>query len=388
MKLLVLIHSLRAGGAERVTASLASRWAAAGWDVTVATFEPQSGDFYALHPGVRREVIGLAGESSGTLHGLTQNLRRVRAVRRLLRDTGPQAAIGMMTSASVVLGLARIGLSGIRVIGSERIHPPRMPLGAAWEWLRRVCYGLLDAVVALDRASAAWIETHTRAPAVTVIPNPAQWPLPRRAPMLPVECHVAPRQRMLLAVGRLDHQKGFDRLVDAFAAIADRRPDWMLVIIGEGRERASLEARIRAAGLAERIRLPGLAGNVGDWYARADLYVLSSRFEGFPNTLVEAMAAGVAVVAFTCETGPADIVRDGRDGLLVPEGDVAALGAALASLMDDDARRNAFAAHAVEARERYAIDRVAALWEAAVRGDASGSDGRAAGRAVKASVLR
>src|SRR3546814_4955707 len=95
----------------------------------------------------------------------------------------------------------------------------------------------------------------------------------------------------------------------AFAGIADYFPDWDLVILGEGSERDVLQSQIHAAGLSERISLPGRAGNVGQWYEQSDLYVLSSRVEGLSNTLLESMASGLAPVAFDCETGPREIVR-------------------------------------------------------------------------------
>ena len=117
------------------------------------------------------------------------------------------------------------------------------------------------------------------------------------------------------------------------------------------------------AGLAERVLLPGRAGNVGDWYAASSLYVMSSRFEGFPNTLAEAMACGLPAVSFDCDTGPRDIIRHEVDGLLVPAGDAAALEAALRRLMADPALRGRFAARASEVRERFSLASVSARWE-------------------------
>jgi glycosyltransferase involved in cell wall biosynthesis len=103
---------------------------------------------------------------------------------------------------------------------------------------------------------------------------------------------------------------------------------------------------------------------MGDWYGRADLYVMSSRFEGFPNTLAEAMAHGCAVVSFDCDTGPRDLIRQEQDGLLVtPAGDVAALTQALDRLMGDDSERQRIAAHAVEVRERYSMGKILSLWD-------------------------
>lgn len=362
MNLLFLIHSLSMGGAERVTVNLANHWVTKGWNVTIATLTDHEEDFYQLHPLVGRIRLGLAGESRGMFSALAGNAARIRAVRRLLLDLRPDVAVGMMTTANVLLALAGSG-TGIPAIGSERIHPPALLVGRPWEVLRRWAYGRLDALVALTKPSAAWLQRYTRARRTVVIPNAVPWPLSVGAPVRLPEELLPPDRHVLLAVGRFDRQKGFDLLLRAFSLIAARFPAWDLVIVGDGPERPALEQMVRDLGLAQRVVLVGSAGNVGDWYRRADLYVMSSRFEGFPNTLVEAMAHGVPAVSFDCATGPADIIRDGVDGLLVPPEDVEGLSSALSRLMSDDVLRQKLASRAVEARERFSIFRIAEMWE-------------------------
>lgn len=363
MRVLFLIHSLSSGGAERATANLANHWASNGWQVTIVTLARQESDFYRLHPGVRRISLGVAGESKDVCRAAWNNLRRVRAVRAALRSTSPQVAVGMMTTANVLLAIAARGIRGLICIGSERSHPPMMPLDRLWHVLRQHSYGQLDAVVALTTEGAEWLRTHTNSKRVVVIPNGIPWPLPRQSPVLSVDRFVAGDRRLLLAVGRLDRVKGFDMLISAFSRIAHDHPCWDLVILGEGPLRGVLEAQILNLGLTERVLLPGRAGNVGDWYDRADLYVLSSRFEGFPNTLVEAMASGLPAVSFDCDTGPRDIVRHGLDGLLVSPEDLSGLATALGRLMRDDELRTGYSARAIEARERFSLGRIAAMWE-------------------------
>jgi len=152
--------------------------------------------------------------------------------------------------------------------------------------------------------------------------------------------------------------------VQAYARLAPSHPDWDLVILGEGDERRALEAQVQGAGLQGRVSLPGRAGNVGDWYQSADLYVLTSRFEGLSNTLLESMASGLAAVAFDCDTGPREIVREGIDGVLVrPNGDVDALCRALDAVMTDEAGRQRMAQAATAVRERFSAERVLGLWE-------------------------
>lgn len=363
MNLLIFIHSLNSGGAERVSANLANYWAGRGWRVTVVTLASSESDFYQLHPAVRRIGLDVAGRSGSVAAGAAANLRRVAALRRVLRELQPDVALAMMSTANVLLALATFGMTAVIALGSEHTYPPMIPLGRVWEELRSRLYGRLDAVVALTSESERWLQEHTSARRVPVIPNPAPWPLPIQAPTL----SPPPRgdgRYMLLAVGRLGEEKGFHRLLDAFQQLADAFPDWRLVILGEGSERQALEAQVAAAGLHGRVSLPGRAGNVGQWYEAADLYVMSSRFEGFPNTLAEAMAHGLPAVSFDCDTGPRDIIRHEVDGLLVPAADVPALASALRRLMADEDLRQRFGERAREARERFSMARVAGMWEA------------------------
>jgi glycosyltransferase involved in cell wall biosynthesis len=269
----------------------------------------------------------------------------------------------MMTQSNVLLALAALGLPGIRTVGSERTHPPQMPIGRMWETLRRHAYGRLSAIVALTSETRGWLAAHTSSRHIDVIPNPVPWPFPSQAPVVPVGQHTSAGRRTLLAVGRLSEEKGFHTLIDRFARLAPDHAEWDLVILGKGREHARLQARIDAAGMGERIRLLGQAGNVGDWYHAADLYVMCSRFEGFPNTLAEAMAHGLPAVSFDCDTGPRDIIRHDLDGMLVPGGDGDALHAALARLMGDEALRASFARHAAEARVRFSPETTITKWE-------------------------
>lgn len=361
MSLLIFISSLSSGGAERVTANLADVWFRSGRAVTVVTLAGDDSDFYGLPVGVRRVSLGLSAESKGALAAIKSNLRRVLALRRVLRITRPHIALSMMDQSNVLLAIAAIGLRNVRTIGSERIHPPTLLPGRAWQILRSWTYGLLDAVVAQTSESADWIRSHTSAREVVVIPNPVVLPLSFRPPLL--EPPTSGDRRLLLAVGRLCDQKGFDILIRIFAALAPFFPQWQLVILGEGPARPVLEGVVRAHNMATRILLPGRAGNVAQWYEAADIYVMSSRFEGFPNTLLEALAHGVPSVSFDCDTGPRDLIRNGRDGLLVPPSNEDAMRDALRTLMEDEAMRTRFSTEATSVRERYSISSVVGLWD-------------------------
>lgn len=362
MRLFILINSMGGGGAERVTASLANYWAVRGWEITIVTIASQSDDFYELNTAIKRIPLKLGGESGSVLVGLIHNARRLLAVRRVLRKVKPDVALGMMTTANILLALASLRLK-IRTVGSERTHPPQYPLGALWERLRSYAYGFLDAVVAQSSEGAEWLKLNTSAKNVVVIPNPVKWPLTNHQPLIEVEKVRQKGRKLLLAVGRLSSEKQLALLIDAFQSLASRHPDWDMVILGEGPLRSALEEQVRQLDLEYRVLLPGRVGNVGDWYDHADLFVLSSKFEGFPNALIESMAYGLPAVSFDCDTGPRDIIRHEVDGLLIPPSDEVALGESLDRLMGDAALRQRFAERAVEVRERFAIELVADKWE-------------------------
>ena len=360
LRVLLFIHSLHGGGAERVAADLSAHWADMGREVMVVTQASADGDVYTLHPKVRREVLHTAGEGGG-LRGIWSNVQRVRALRRVIKAFRPDIVLGMMTTASVLSVLACTGLS-CRVVATEHTHPPSQTLSGFWQRLRRLTYPRAARVVALTRGTAQWIEQHVPGSRLAVIPNPVHWPLPKGEPMLAPPS--GDGRKRLLAVGRLHADKGFDLLLQAYARLAPSHPDWDLVILGEGDERRALEAQVREAGLQDRVSLPGRAGNVGDWYQGADLYVLTSRFEGLSNTLLESMASGLAAVAFDCDTGPREIVREGVDGVLVrPNGDVDALCRELDAVMGDAALRQRMAEAATAVRERFSAERVLGQWK-------------------------
>lgn len=364
VNILLFTNSLAGGGAERVVATLANHWARQAWQVTVVTLEPESADFYALEPSVCRIALNLAGASSNVVDALLQNFYRIKALRKVLKQLRPDVALAMMSTPNVILALAATGLADVRTVGSERCYPPHAPLGRLWDTLRRTTYGRLCAVVALTSECAQWITANSSATQVPVIPNPSVWPLPVKPPAIAPSALCAPGRKVLLAVGRLDAVKNFGVLIDVFARLAERYPDWDLVILGEGPQRAMLEAALGKHKLQRRILVPGIAGNVGQWYEHADLFVMTSRSEGFPNALAEALSHGVAAVSFDCNTGPRDIIRHGIDGLLVPVDDAARLEQALDRLMGDAVLRGRLAARAVEARERFSIGKVAGMWEA------------------------
>ena len=360
MHLLISIYSLTSGGAERVTANLANYWAEKGWRITLVTMIGDAPDFYELHPAIQRIALSHPSGSHTPLNTIKRNYRRIKTLRNILKQQQPEVALAMMIDANVLLAMAAKGL-GITVIGSEHNHPPMLPVGSVREWLRRHTYGHLDAVTALTTESADWLKKQTNAKDVPIIANAVTYPIPSHSPK--VRPDWSSNRFNLIAVGRLVPQKGFERLLSAFTELVAQFPDWHLTILGEGAERDALEKRRSALDLEQCVSLPGAVGNLGDWYAAADLYVMTSLSEGFGNTLCEAMAYGLPVVSVDCDTGPRNIIRHEVDGLLVPQNNQGALVEALATLMSDKTLRQQYATRAIEIRERLSMEKIAGMWE-------------------------
>ena len=216
-------------------------------------------------------------------------------------------------------------------------------------------YGRLDLVTTLtERDAVDYRELLGGRTRVECFPNPAPDVGGRRATL---------DEKVVIAAGRLTRQKAFGRLVDAWAEVAPRHPDWRLRIFGEGPKRRSLRRRIRRRGIRDSARLEGFTDRLHDELAGASLYAMTSRREGFPMVLLEAMGVGLPVVSVDCYTGPRDIVTDGVDGRIVPEDDRAALAEAMSELMGDDRKRHAFGAAALEKVARYDLAIIAERWE-------------------------
>jgi glycosyltransferase involved in cell wall biosynthesis len=371
MRLLIYLHSLGAGGAERVTANLANYWAKQGWHVTIATVESIDRDFYRLDPAIDRIAFNLQRKTQGLQQTVTRNFARISRLRKAIRDTNPDAVMAMMANANIILALACREFPQLCAVGSERSYPGNVVPNLFWRTLRRFCYRGLDAVVAVTPECAEWIMRNTFARTAPVIPNPAVWPLEVQVPYISPETCCRAGRKVLLGVGRLSREKGFSALITVFSELVQYHPDWDLVIVGGGPEYEPLSGQVKKLGLSDRVFLPGVVGNLGEWYGRAELYAMTSWYEGFPNTLAEALAHGLPAISFDCDTGPRDIIRNELDGLLVAPGDMGALRLALDRTMGDNVLRRRFAERSVEARERFSIERIADLWEALFREKAS-----------------
>jgi len=332
-RIALFVPSLHGGGAERSAANLAGGMAARGIQVDMVLARARGPYLESLSGDVN--VIDL--KSSRVLFALP-------GLVRYLRNNRPHALISFMDHANIIALMAR-NLSGARtrVIGTVRTdHSARRRherdgfRQRIVMWITQRVYRSLDDVVAVSRGVARSIAEHTRIPlkSIRVIYNPIVTPeLLARAQEPPGPEWRDDERPLVVGVGRLSAAKDFDTLIRAFADVRAKRPS-RLLILGEGECRARLEGLVRELNLGDDVSLPGFVTNPHAYLARADVFVLSSRWEGLPGVLVEAMACGTSVVSTDCPSGPDEILVDGAFGPLASVGDPSALATVILHTLD------------------------------------------------------
>lgn len=353
----LLIHDLRCGGAERVAAVLAAGLLERGCEVTVMTLRKAEAPFYDLPEGVQILPLNVLADKRGLFGRLKTMICAVRGVKKALKRIKPDVVIGFMTEANVVAVLASrvFGRFSGRIIGTEHVHPAFTPWSVPARLLRIGLFPLMDVTVPVSPSLSAWYKRWLPSRKVYTISNPVVLDCKKEEDSKAEACAAdMANTKWLLAMGRLHRQKGFDLLLEAFAQIPESvRSSWKLGIIGDGDGRDDLYNQIKTLHLENKAELLGKFQDPFPVLRNGNLFCLSSRYEGFAIALAEAMACGLPAVAYDCSSGPADIIRDGIDGLLVPAHDVDKLKEALTELMGNNGRREKMAQKAPEVLERF-----------------------------------
>jgi len=360
MRCTLIIHSLTSGGAERVISRMANYWAAKGWEINLLTFDDGTEPpFYELDSQISHVPLGIAGYSPNKIMGLWKNLTRIQPLRSAIIKSKPNVVISFMHQTNEIVLLATRGLN-VPVIVSERNHPAMENTSRIWTQLRQWTYPFADRIVVQTKRAGNYFSSKLQE-RIIVIPNPVLLPPDKQK-----QTHKLLGENSLIAMGRLVPQKGFDLLLEALAKLKERYPEWRLTILGEGELRPKLESLRNELGLGDRVYLVGRVKNPYEFLKQADIFIMSSRFEGFPNALCEAMACGLAVISTDCPNGPREIIRDGVDGILLPNEDISALAAAMERLMFDEKERRSLGERATEVTERFGLEKVMLLWESLI----------------------
>lgn len=340
-------------GAERATATLANALARRGWQVHILCQYGETSVF-PLEPGVRLHALYAQRPSFKRLY--PQVVARLRAFAKAHHVS---AWVDVDTNLAWFSLPALAGLD-IRLLSWEHTHFGE-DLGRRTRRLaRRLAARYCDTVVVLtERDRAAWLAAlHARA-RIVAMANPLTIARPAQPSDL--------SQPRVLAVGRLERVKGFDLLLSAWQRVQAQAPGWTLRIVGSGSEREALLRQREALGLQDSVEILPATPDIAAHYAQASIFVMSSRYEGLPLVLIEAMACGLAIVSFACETGPRDLLNDDVSGLLVEPENAPALAEALLRVMRSQALRERLARGARHASLAYEADAIAAQWEKLLR---------------------
>ncbi len=358
MRLTFVISSLTCGGAEKIMSVMANHWAEKGWDVTLLTFDNGSiPPFFSLRPNIFHKHLNIAVHSSNAFDRLRNSLMRIRILRKNILKNSPDVVISFIHTTNILTLIALAG-TGIPVIVSERNDPFLQNIGRLGEISRKWTYPFADCVVVQTEHIRDYFakKIHFR---IRIISNPVS--LPKNYDSL-IET-LSLRNPSIIAIGKFHRQKGFDILLDAFSQIKDEHPKWSLTILGDGKLRPELERQRDSLGLSDRVYLPGFVNNPLQYLQQADIFVMPSRYEGFPNALCEAMACGLPVIVSDFRSAVDILVEDGISGIIVPRENIMSLAVAMKNLIANKDRRIQLGLKAKRISERFELHNIMSQWE-------------------------
>ncbi|NQX37791.1 Glycosyltransferase involved in cell wall bisynthesis [Pedobacter steynii] len=360
LKLVFVIYTLQKGGAERVLSTLGNSFSERAYEVVIVCMnDAEQG--YPLAEGIR--VIPLLKRKykqnvfRRLIYGM---LTYFRLLGVLLREK-PYCVISFMTSANLWTGLS-CGLLKIPYIVSERTTPDHTinRFNFFFKWMSYFVYSGSKAVVVPAKGIEACLKNNgifNRLTNYSIIRNPVYV-------FKSKEHLIVHHRKFILGVGRLSYEKGFDQLIDAFSKLRIKNID--LIIVGQGLEKPNLTAQINRLNLQDRVILAGAKDDLQDYYNQAELFVLPSRNEGYPNALIEAMSSGCPCVAVDCEFGPSEIIEDGQNGILVPQGNIPAMTKAMFNVLFDLSLKKKLGNEARLIGQTNSLEVISDKWEALI----------------------
>jgi GalNAc-alpha-(1->4)-GalNAc-alpha-(1->3)-diNAcBac-PP-undecaprenol alpha-1,4-N-acetyl-D-galactosaminyltransferase len=370
VRITIFVSSLAGGGIARLSLTMASGFADRGHAVSVATFDATAPDFYEVPPRVERIQASTGSRPLVRWFDLFGNIRRLARIRAAIVSTKPDCVISIGDGTNELMLFATVGSRFTRLVWVQIDHTAYYHHNAGWNdhrrrHFRRWAYRMADAVVFLSPEQSARAQADNPRWRCADVPDPVIPTIDTRLDeeAARVIAQLKSRDRWLVGAGRLVEQKGFDLLLPAFASLAERFPAWGLLIFGEGPDRQSLQRQAAALRIADRVLMPGVVKKLHAVLQHCDIFVLSSRFEGQPLVLMEAMLCGLPVVSFDCPSGPASIIRPGVDGLLVRPITAEALSAELSKMMSCPDKRRDMGRAAPEVKSRFGVELICAKWE-------------------------
>ncbi|MDC0509687.1 glycosyltransferase family 4 protein [Gammaproteobacteria bacterium] len=360
--IVIVVSALNMGGAQRVVSILANYWSKKGYAVKlICTHTDQIKSFYSFNKSI--DIVFLQDIPYFKKSNFFNLMWKLFFLRKELVEANPDVIISFLTRVNVATALACIGLKASFYL-CERSWPPFRSLSRNLLWLYKILFKNVTQFIVQTETSKLWFNEKFSFSNVKLIPNPVSYPLTFQdgQSLIPGNI-ISDDKKLIIACGRLHAEKQFDLLIKAFSKVQCKFPDWRLVILGEGEEKKNLYNLILAQEANHAIYLPGATGNMSEWYERGDLFVLSSKVEGFPNALLEAMVYGLPCISFDCDTGPRDMIQDGFNGLLVnPQDYEVGLEKALDKLISDKELRVKLSKNSVLLGKKYSVDKIMKEW--------------------------
>ena len=346
MKVAFCYGNLQRGGAQRVICCLANDFARRGDQVNILTLNDGETE-YELDPEVKVTGLGVSGDSANKWESIRRFFNTEIQFSRWLAEEKPDAVLAFSSKLTMQLLLARAH-GGPALICSERANPAFRAESAATRMEQPLLKKADGFIFQTERVKALFPERLQKIG--TVIHNGLfSEDIPENVTAFSQRNH-----RAICAVGRLDNdQKAYDVMVRAFALFHEKHPEHMLNIFGRGVDEPMLRKLIAQLGLEECVVLQGNHPHVIHEIRDMGMFVMTSRYEGMPNALIEAMACGLPCVCTDCDFGPAELIRDGESGLLVPVDDVTAIAAAMGSIADDSVLAEKLSRGALEIRQTH-----------------------------------
>ncbi len=344
MKITFVISSLGSGGAERVLSILANKLVN-NHNVTIITFANNE-SFYPLNNKIKHIKLNLLKESKNIFQSFVNSFKRIVILTKTIKQENPDIVITFMTQTNI-LAIIASKIARKKIIISERTVYDFYN-SKILNLVRKLIYPFSDMLITQTNADK---KNYNFLKNVFVIYNPIEI----KNSNLNVK-----KEKIIFGVGRLDKQKGFDTLIKVFSQI--KKDDWKLIIAGDGQERNNLENLIKKLQV-KNIELIGKTKEIFKWYEKASIFVLSSKKEGFPNVLIEAMSCGCASIAFDCPYGPGEIIEDGINGILVENQNQQKLQEAIEKLIENKDLRERLSKEAIKVRDKYSIEKIIKEWE-------------------------
>lgn len=346
MRVFFYIHHLGNGGAERVTSVLANEMVRQGLSVAIG-LQTTGNNAYDIDP-----QIDLFENTVGNPH-LFRRIQKYSALRKIIKDWHPDVIIAVMPYNFVAVKIATLGLR-IPIVVSDHTNFT-WNANRVLKYIRYRFYRLADAVAVLSQFDYKLMSSRLKN--AVVMYNPLSFPV--------ITGNVK-RRKKILAVGRLSvwEVKGFDLLLEMWADIAPNYPEWSLEIAGDGSEADYdyLKSLAKQHHIEDRIKFLGFCDNIKDIMSETSVFALSSRIEGFPCSLLEAMSQGCAPVSFSIQGIIKEIISDGEDGFIVPDGQLDLFKEKLCRLLENDSLREEISKNAIENIRRFEAEKVVADW--------------------------